>query len=77
MKINITNHFTAAGTEYYEWDLWDGPDGIDHMHGYAVDLVQAFSKIIEWREKLARDYIVEDFITDFFTNNETDSEPTN
>ena len=57
MKINIVNKFTADGREYIEWDLWDGPaDSSDHAHGYATDLVQAFSKIFEWRERIAADY---------------------
>jgi len=65
MKIEILNQFTADGREYYRWDLYDGPDGIDHAQGFATDLVQAFSKIFEWRERISRDYITE-------PNNETD-----
>ncbi len=65
MKINIVNKFTADGREYIEWDLWDGPaDSSDHAHGYATDLVQAFSKIFEWRERIAADY------ADLTTNND-------
>jgi hypothetical protein len=57
MRIEITNRFTPEGKEYYEWDLWDGPaDCSDHAHGYAIDLVQAFSKIFEWRERISADY---------------------
>lgn len=57
MLIKITNHFNTDGKEYIEWDLWDGPaDSSDHAHGYATDLVQAFSKIFEWRERIANDY---------------------
>jgi len=78
MKIEIFNHFTSDGREYIEWDLYDGPDGIDHAHGYAIDLVQAFSKIFEWRERIGRDYaeeVLEDMKTlETFlqTNDETD-----
>ena len=57
MQIEIVNRFTSDGNEYIEWDLYDGPDGIDHAHGYAVDLIQAFSKILEWRERIANDYV--------------------
>jgi len=57
MQIEIANRFTPNGNEYIEWDLYDGPNGIDHAHGYAVDLVQAFSKILEWRERIANDYV--------------------
>lgn len=66
MKISIVNKFTAEGREYIEWDLWDGPDGADHAHGYASDLVQAFSKIFEWRERIAADYAND------YHSNETD-----
>jgi len=69
MKIEIVNRFTADGREYIEWDLWDGlADESDHAHGYATDLVQAFSKIFEWRERIANDY------ADFY--NEAHNEPT-
>ena len=71
MQIEIQNRFTTDGREYYEWDLWDGPaDSSDHAHGYASDLVQCFSKIFEWRERIAADY------NDLSTNNETDTEST-
>ncbi len=76
MEIKIVNHFTALGSEYYEWDLYEGPEGIDHIHGYATDLIQAFSKIIEWRERISLDY-AEEITTTLTTKNETDSEPTN
>ena len=79
MKIEILNRFTADGREYIEWDLWEGPEGIDHAHGYASDLVQCFSKIFEWRERIAADYAAEiladiENATQFLTtepNNET------
>ena len=67
MLIKIVNHFTPDGREYIEWDLHDGPDGIDHAHGYATDLVQAFSKIFEWRERIGADY------NDLYNNDETDN----
>jgi hypothetical protein len=56
MKIEIESKHTQDGTEYYEWSLVDGPDGIDHARGYATDLIVAFSKLIEWRERIAADY---------------------
>jgi hypothetical protein len=66
MKIEITNRFTPDGREYFEWDLFDGPaDGSDHAHGYASDLIQAFTKILEWRERIAADY------NDLYNDNET------
>ena len=60
MLIKIINHFSNDGQEYIEWDLYEGPDGIEHVHGYAKDLIQAFSKILEWSERIANDY-VEDY----------------
>jgi hypothetical protein len=60
MKIEITKRFTSDGKAFYEWDLWDGPaDCSDHAHGYATDLITAFSKLIEWRERIGADYATE------------------
>jgi len=60
MKINISNHFSPEGQEYYRWELWDGPnDSSEHARGYAVDLITAFSKLMEWRERINADYAVE------------------
>lgn len=56
MKIEIVNHFTNAGKEFFRFDLYDGPDGVEHVSGFASDLVEAFSKIIEWRERISQDY---------------------
>lgn len=56
MKIEISERHTARGTEYYEWSLWDGPEEIEHIRGYAVDLAEAFAKIFEWRERIANDW---------------------
>ena len=56
MLIKIINHFSNDGLEYIEWDLYEGPDGIEHVHGYAKDLIQAFSKILEWQERISNDY---------------------
>lgn len=57
MKLEITNHFSPEGKEYFEYTLYDGPDGIEKVHGYATDLIVAFTKILEWRERIARDYV--------------------
>lgn len=60
MKIEIVSRFTNGGKVFYEWDLWDGPaDCSDHAHGYASDLITAFSKLLEWRERIAADYVSE------------------
>ena len=47
MQIEITDA-TANGQTYYRFVLHDGPDG--------TDIIECFSKIIEWREKIANDY---------------------
>ena len=78
MKIEITNRFTSDGKEFFEWSLWEGPDGIDHAHGYASDLITAFSKLIEWKERIDRDYVAEfesdlETLQNFTTDNETDN----
>ncbi len=76
MKIEIISRYTTEGKEYIEWDLWDGPaDCSDHAHGYATDLIVAFSKLIEWREKIANDYAAEveadlETLKNFIENNE-------
>ena len=59
MKIKILDRFTPTGQSYYEWWLWAGPDGIEEIHGYAADLITAFSKILEWHERIAADYAAE------------------
>ena len=56
MRIEINNHFTKDGQEFYYWTLADGPDGIDEAKGFATDLIEVFSKIIEWRERISNDY---------------------
>jgi len=77
MLIKIVNKFTSQGSEFYEWTLCDGPDGVEELHGYATDLITAFSKIIEWRERIAAEYAAEvdqDLATlnQFLNDNETD-----
>jgi hypothetical protein len=59
MQIEINNHFTPDGKEFYYWTLYDGPDGIDEVKGFATDLIEVFSKIMEWRERIGADYAKE------------------
>ncbi len=56
MLIKIVDRFAANGTHFFEWTLNDGPDGVEEVHGYATDLITTFSKLIEWRERIAADY---------------------
>jgi hypothetical protein len=67
MKIEINNHFTKDGEEFFYWELYDGPDGIDHVSGFASDLIIVFSKIVEWRERIGKDYY-DDLTEDNETN---------
>ena len=55
MKIEILNRFTPDGREFYEWFLFDGPDGSEEVRGYATDLITTFTKLLEWRERIAAD----------------------
>lgn len=59
MKIEIIDRFTPTGQIFYEWWLYDGPDGIEEIRGYATDLVTTFTKILEWRERIGADYAAE------------------
>ena len=77
MQVEIVNAFTESGKEYYKWSLWDGPDGIEHVSGFATDLITAFSKVMEWRERIGADYAAEveadmNTLKNFIENNETD-----
>lgn len=56
MKLEITNHFAPSGAEFFYWKLYDGPEGIDEVSGFGNDLIEVFSKVIEWRERISRDY---------------------
>jgi hypothetical protein len=75
MKIKILDRFTPSGKIFYEWSLADGPDGIEEVRGYAVDLITAFSKVLEWHERIDRDYADElaaelDAAKQFLSNND-------
>ena len=75
MRAEIFDRYTSDGRVFFEWSLADGPDGIEEVHGYATDLITAFSKIIEWRERIAADYAAEvaedlDTLETFLANNE-------
>jgi hypothetical protein len=60
MRLEITDHYYSDGKEFYEYTLYDGPDGIEKVHGYATDLIVAFTKVLEWRERISRDYLDSD-----------------
>lgn len=41
----------------YDWKLWDGPEGVDHMHGYCNTLKECFAAIESARRSIAEDYM--------------------
>ena len=59
MEVKIIDRFTANGSHFFEWTLADGPDGVEIVHGYATDLITAFSKVLEWHERISADYAAE------------------
>jgi hypothetical protein len=56
MKIEIYDLWRGGNTVYF-WTLYDGPDGIDKVSGYATSLEEAVTKILDWRHRIANDYI--------------------
>jgi hypothetical protein len=57
MKIEIHNQFADNGKEYFRFKLFDGPDGVEEVSGVAIDLPECFAKIIEWRFRIAQEYL--------------------
>ena len=55
MKIEIYDLWRGGNTVYF-WTLYDGPDGIDKVSGYATSLEEAVTKILDWRERIGNDY---------------------
>lgn len=55
MKVEIHSEI-FDGREYFEFTLYDGPGDSEKVHGYSTDLITAFTKVIEWRERILRDY---------------------
>jgi len=66
MKITIDLRFTESGDPYYYFEMFDGPDGIEHIRGYSATLETAFVKLIEWRERISAEYAAS-----FLSQNET------
>lgn len=56
MRLEITNFFNDHGKEFFKYELLDGPDDEEKVQGYASDLIVAFTKVLEWRERISRDY---------------------
>ena len=56
MNIEICDLYRGGQTVYF-WTLYDGPDGIDKVSGYATSLEEVVTKILDWRQRIANDYI--------------------
>lgn len=46
MKIEITY---SNVDEFYHWQVYDGPEGIDFASGTELDLAQCFEQIVKFR----------------------------
>lgn len=55
MKIEIYDMWRNGHTIYF-WTLYDGPDGIDKVTGYATTLEETVCKILDWRQRIGEDY---------------------
>lgn len=55
MKIEIKKG-SSNGKEFFEFQLWDGPEGVEYVRGFSTDLVNVFTKVLEWRERISREY---------------------
>lgn len=40
----------------YHWEMYDGPDGIDHFTGTAISLGDAFEQIIKTQLRNSMNY---------------------
>ncbi len=54
MKLTIDYNFND-GT--YDWELYDGPNGIDHYTGKELDLGQVFEEVVRRRTLNALSYV--------------------
>ncbi len=55
MKVEIYDLWRNGRTVYF-WTLYDGPDGIDKVSGYATTLEETVCKVLDWRQRIANDY---------------------
>ena len=55
MKIEVYDMWRNGRTIYY-WTLYDGPDSIDKVSGYATTLEEVVCKILDWRQRICNDY---------------------
>jgi hypothetical protein len=60
MRIEITQ---SPSNNTYDWQMWDGPDGIDYFEGNELDLGQCFEQITVRRTLNALNYDEVDYRT--------------
>lgn len=56
MKLEIISIKDSSNREVFEYTLCDGPEDREKVHGYSKDIIVAFTKVLEWREKINKDY---------------------
>jgi HKD family nuclease len=56
MKLEIISFINESGKEFFKYELLDGPNNEERVQGYATDLIIAFTKVLEWRERISRDF---------------------
>lgn len=53
MLIEISQDILTGG---YNWELYDGPDGIDKFNGFELSLGAVFEQIMYYKTMNALDY---------------------
>jgi hypothetical protein len=56
MQLTVTEMVDSDGNRWYEWQMYDGPDGIDDSSGRANTLGECFEKVVHNRTITAISY---------------------
>jgi hypothetical protein len=56
MMFTVLETPLAEGQVIYRWELWDGPDGIEHHEGVAGSIGQCLTAIAGARRLVASSY---------------------
>lgn len=56
MIVSITTNF-EDGKERYDWEVYDGPDGIEYKNGVEDSLGACFERIVAFRTLMMLDYL--------------------
>lgn len=49
MKLTVNEIVDSNGNKWYEWKMYDGPDGIDESFGRTKTLGECFEDVIHER----------------------------